>query len=119
MLADEGTIATVAKCAQAAWQVAAEGDQRLEQWKLEREVKPNRKQALLDPSRAAFASFFKTLVKEQSVPENIPFAVPWEKLEKKNKVPAAVKKIRGKLNVPRERFRVTETGEFIQATVLD
>ncbi len=59
------------------------------------------------------------LVKEQSVPENIPFAVPWQELEKKLEVPAAVKKIRGKLNVPRERFRVTEAGQFIQAKVLE
>lgn len=49
------------------------------------------------------------------MPENIPYAVEWEKPEKKMKVPAAVKKIRGKLNVPRERFRVTADGLHIVA----
>jgi len=44
-------------------------------------------------------------VKDQSVPEDIPFAAPWEQISVK--VPAPVKQIRGKLNVPRERFRVT------------
>ena len=46
------------------------------------------------------------------MPESIPFAVPWGQLEKKQKVPAVVKKIRGKLNVPRERFWVTAAGEY-------
>jgi hypothetical protein len=40
-------------------------------------------------------------VREESVPENIRFAVPWAEVEKKLTVLAAVKKIRGKLNVPR------------------
>ncbi len=38
-------------------------------------------------------------------PRDNPFAVPWQELEKKMKVPAIVKKIRGKLNVPPERLR--------------
>jgi hypothetical protein len=52
-------------------------------------------------------------------PENIPFAIPWEELEKKMKVPASVKRIRGKLKVPRERFQVTEDGQYIQARPLE
>jgi hypothetical protein len=59
------------------------------------------------------------LVKEQSVPENIPFAVPWTELEKKLTIAAAVKKIRGKLNVPRERFWLTATGLYRQAQPLE
>jgi hypothetical protein len=97
---------------QAAWPVAAEARHRLEQWKLRHEEAGRRKPPVLDESRAAFERFFKELVKEQSVPENIPFAVPWVELEKKVKVPAKVKSIRGKLNVPRERFHVTELGLF-------
>ena len=62
---------------------------------------------------AEFTRYFSVLVKEQSVPENIPFAMPWEKI--KAPVPASAKRIRGKLNVPRERFRVTEEGEFTWA----
>ena len=52
-------------------------------------------------------------------PENIPFAIPWEELEKKIKVPASVKRIRGKLNVPGERFQVTEDRQYIQARPLE
>lgn len=55
-------------------------------------------------------------MKSQSVPENIPYAVPWDVLAKKMKVPAAVKALRGKLNVPRERFHVTCDGHYRQAT---
>jgi len=85
----------------AATEVAAEASQRLEQWKQpERAAVPR-----LTPSFSGFARFFKALVKDQSVPEDIPFAAPWEQISVK--VPAPVKQIRGKLNVPRERFRVT------------
>ncbi|HUV14149.1 MAG TPA: hypothetical protein VMY18_10920, partial [Acidobacteriota bacterium] len=62
-----------------------------------------------------FTKYFADLIKRQSVPNDIPFAVPWEELEKKRKIPAAVKRLRGKLNVPRERFRVTAAGEYIWA----
>ena len=57
--------------------------------------------------------FLKKLIKDQSVPEGIPIAVPWDELERKKvNVSAQVKRIRGKLNVPRERFRVTEQGLY-------
>ena len=64
---------------------------------------------------ADFSRYFTTLVKEQSVPDNIPAAVPWEKI--KIKIPPAVKRVRGKLNVPRERFHVTPDGQYIWAGV--
>jgi len=79
---------------QAAWGVVREALERLER-------------------RVDFSRYFTTLIKEQSVPDNIPAAVPWEKI--KTKVPAAVKRIRGKLNVPRERFRVTTDGHYVWA----
>jgi hypothetical protein len=63
--------------------------------------------------RADFARYFAALIKEQSVPGNIPVAVPWEKI--KTKVSANVKRIRGKLNVPRERFRVRADETFVWA----
>ncbi|HKZ76818.1 MAG TPA: hypothetical protein VJ124_00735, partial [Pyrinomonadaceae bacterium] len=63
-----------------------------------------------------FAKVFKEIVDGETVPEGIPFAVPWEDLEKKNiKVPAKVKALRGKLNVPRERFRVRGKDEYLWA----
>lgn len=42
-----------------------------------------------------------------------PPAVPWEELG--DKVSARARKIRGKLNMPRERFRLTEDGEYVWA----
>jgi hypothetical protein len=83
---------------QAAWAVAREALQRL-------------------GKRADFDRYYSALVKEQSVPNDIPAAVPWDELEKKRKIPAAVKRIRGKLNVPRERFRVTASGGYVWAGV--
>ncbi len=100
---------------QAAWQVAAETDARLELWKAnQREAAAGQgpQSALTDASRAAFARYLKVLVREQSVPEGLPYAVPWSELEKSHNVSAAVKKIRGKLNVPRERFWVTADGLY-------
>jgi hypothetical protein len=100
---------------QAAWTVAAETTQRLTLWRRDQTDKPKGKPPTLDTSQPAFAKAFKTLVKDQSVPENIPYAVPWENLEKKMNIPAAVKSLRGKLNVPRERFRVTAEGLYVVA----
>ena len=48
----------------------------------------------------------------ETVPDGIPPAAPWEQLEKKRKIPAKVKSIRGKLNVPRERFHLTSDGRY-------
>jgi hypothetical protein len=115
---------------QAAWQVAAEVEQRLTAWKQSRvggeslprpETQPDSLQASLFgqesaigiASYSAFARSFKALVREQAVPDSIPWAVPWDQI--KVKVPAQTKKIRGKLNVPRERFRVTAEGAYLWA----
>lgn len=60
-------------------------------------------------------------MKDQSVPADIPWAVPWDDLEKKRttagkgKIPANVKRIRGKLNVPRERFHTDLAGRYLWA----
>ena len=60
---------------------------------------------------------FKSIVTESTVPDWIPPAMPWEQVEKKYRkaVPGRAKRIRGKLNVPRERFRVNEKGEYVWA----
>jgi hypothetical protein len=96
----------------AAWPVVAEAIQRLELWKLQQKAagKPLKTTPVLDASAAAFASQFKSLVREQTVPEGIPFAIPYDKI--KQSVPKNVQRIRGKLNVPRERFWVTTAGEY-------
>jgi hypothetical protein len=64
-----------------------------------------------------FVKLFKSVVKESAVPDWIPPAMPWEQVEKKfkTKVPGIARKVRGKLNVPRERFRVNEKGEYVWA----
>ena len=68
-------------------------------------------------SPTEFARFFKSVIVESSVPDWIPPAIPWEQVEKrfKQKAPGRAKRIRGKLNVPRERFRVTDKGEYMWA----
>jgi hypothetical protein len=97
---------------QAGWEVAAEIQTRLDNWKADQnEAKPSAVRPT-NPTFVNFAKRFGSLMKEQSVPEDIPFAVAWEELEKKRKIPAHVKKIRGKLNVPRERFWTNSDGEY-------
>ena len=63
----------------------------------------------------SFTKVFKTVINSETVPAGIPFAVPWEKIEAKGKIPAKVKNIRGKLNVPRERFRLRGKNEYVWA----
>jgi hypothetical protein len=94
---------------QVAWPFIAEAIYRLELWKNELK-KTLRGSPVLDPSRASFMKFFRTLVKEQTVPEGIPFGIRFDTL--RTRVSAQVKRIRGKLNVPRERFNVTEAGLY-------
>jgi hypothetical protein len=100
------------KRVQAAWEVAAEAMGRIEAWKGEERGEAAETGGAA-AGRAGFERFLKKLVKDQSVPEGIPIAVPWEELERKKiRVSAQTKRIRGKLNVPRERFRVTEQGLY-------
>jgi len=57
-------------------------------------------------------------VRDQSVPDNIPWAVPWDELARNRvKVPARTRRIRGKLNVPRERFWQTPDGNYRKVEV--
>lgn len=56
---------------------------------------------------------------DQSVAHGIPPAVPWDQLAaKKQWLPAQLKKaqsVRGKLNVPRERFQQMSPTQFVWA----
>ena len=61
---------------------------------------------------AEFARFFRDVVNDETVPDGIPYAVPWDQLEKKRKISAKVKSIRVKLNVPLERFHITADGRY-------
>lgn len=76
--------------------------------------------AIVENSHPTFPSFiklFKAVINSETVPEGIPFAKPWPELEAKGKgkVPAKVKNIRGKLNVPRERFRLRGKDAYLWA----
>lgn len=105
---------------QAAWPVAADCIYRVEQWRFDTaENRDGKKSPKLEAGYEAFAKFFKETVADESVPGGIPPAVPWDDLAAKKKwTSAQLKKaqaVRGKLNVPRERFRQMETGEFVWA----
>jgi hypothetical protein len=53
------------------------------------------------------------------VPEGIPFAEPWDEFEKAgSEALRKASKIRGKLNVPRERFHLVSKGVYKWAGVL-
>ncbi len=69
----------------------------------------------LKTGQAGFCRFGYGQSDQETVPEGIALAVPWEQLEKKRKIPAKVKSIRGKLNVPRERFHLTSDGRYLWA----
>jgi hypothetical protein len=98
---------------------------QVEAWKQEAkaatestEGRVNRKSPIVNPTDG-FARFLKETVNDESVPAGIPPAVPWDDLAAKKKwTSAQLKKaqaVRGKLNVPRERFRQTEDGQYIWA----
>jgi hypothetical protein len=95
---------------QAAWPVIADALNQVELWKIESSGKKPSKPLKSDASSAAFTKFFRDTVNDETVPDGIPPAVPWEELEKKMKVPKQAKNVRGKLNVPRERFRLRDDG---------
>ncbi len=59
---------------------------------------------------------FKRVIDDETVPEDIPFAVPYDDLEKRKiKTSPKVKSIRGKLNVPRERFHLRGRTTYLWA----
>ena len=75
---------------------------------------------LEDPAGGAVSSFkkaFKRIVDEETIPEGIPSATPYEELEaqREGKISAKVKSLRGKLNVPRERFHLRGSEEYLWA----
>jgi hypothetical protein len=67
-----------------------------------------------------FMRLLKEKVDEEALPDGIPFAKPWEDLEKKHVKSELNKarKIRGKLNVPRERFHLVSKGVYKWAGLL-
>ncbi len=72
-------------------------------------------------SGAGFEALLKAVVDQETVPAAIPFAQPWEKLEDEGLTKADLnkaRKVRGKLNVPRERFHLVSKGVYKWAGLL-
>ena len=62
----------------------------------------------------------KSVVDKETAPDCIPFAKPWDELAKKHSKSELNKarRIRGKLNVPRERFHLVSKGVYNWAGLL-
>jgi type I restriction-modification system DNA methylase subunit len=106
----------------AAWEVVADAIFTVEKFKfdaLDEEEKETRRKPKADDSYTAFERFFRDTVLDQSVAHGIPRAVPWNELAAKKKwTPMQLKKaqaVRGKLNVPRERFQQMSPTYFVWA----
>ena len=100
----------------AAWLVAVEQYVLLDREKEEAEEK-SRPIPVLPETAADFSSFarrFKKLIEEETVPGGFPFGVNYDALAKclGKEIPAKLKKVRGKLNIPRERFHSVEHGRY-------
>jgi len=104
----------------AAWPVAAENYALLEFEKAREKAEEGT--AAPEPLKpatdfTAFRRTFKEIVDDETVSEGIPWAVPYEELEGKlkGKVPPKVRNVRGKLNVPRERFHLRDKKLYLWA----
>jgi len=103
---------------QAAWSVAAENysllgfDKTCAKAEEQGDPVPERPKPKADA--AAFARQFKAIVEEETVPEGFEFGTDYDDLAKKLKkaIPAKLKKVRGKLNVPRERFHSVGKSQY-------
>jgi len=77
---------------------------------------PARGQGTREGCPYAFFKAFKRIIDDETVPEDIPFAVPYDDLERRKiKISPKVKSIRGKLNVPRERFHLRGRTTYLWA----
>jgi hypothetical protein len=103
----------------AAWPVVADAIHQIGQFKFDASENQSKKLLALDASYESVAKFLKETVADESDPAGVSSAIPWDELAAKKKwKPSELKKaqaVRGKLNVPRERFRATEDGELVWA----
>ena len=103
---------------QAAWPVAAEQYAFVGYEKV-REKAEEKGDPTPAPSKSAadftgFSRKFEQLIDDETVPAGFPFGKDYENLAKSlhKPIPAQLKKVRGKLNVPRERFHLVGTGQY-------
>jgi hypothetical protein len=95
---------------QAAWQVAAENYNLVEfdkaRARAEEQCDPVPEQSKPKAGPVTFVRQFRAIIDEETAPEGFEFGTDYDELEKKLKraIPPKLKKVRGKLNVPRERF---------------
>lgn len=105
----------------AAWPVAAEEYAKLKYDSALQKTEENDEPAPGPITPAMdFVSFrreLKRILDEETVAEGIPFAIPYEELEKKlkRKIPGNISKVRGKLNVPRERIHLRDKTQYLWA----
>jgi hypothetical protein len=107
---------------QAAWPVAVENyalmeaDKNREESESPQKGKPEAPESLFG-DYPAFQKAFKRIIDEETVPEGFPFGISYDDLENKLKktVPAKLTKVRGKLNVPRERFHLRDKAQYLWA----
>jgi len=104
----------------AAWPLAAENyaflENEKEREKAEESGEPLPPPAAFGTDFVSFKKAFKGIIDEETIPEGIPWAVPYEDLDKKKvKIPAKVRNVRGKLNVPRERFHLRDKKLYLWA----
>jgi hypothetical protein len=103
---------------QAAWPVAVEQYVLLDHE--EKREEPGEKRGpipvrpMIEVDFFNFARTFRKIIEEETVPAGFPFGVSYDSLAEKLKkeIPAKVKKVRGKLNIPRERFHSIGAGQY-------
>jgi len=108
---------------QAAWPVAAEQYAFIEYEKAREKAEdkgdpvPTRSKLVTDFS--SFERRFKKIVDEETVPAGYPFGEDYSEMKRrlKKEVPERLKNVRGKLNVPRERFHLTAAGQYTWAAI--
>jgi type I restriction-modification system DNA methylase subunit len=106
----------------AAWEVAADAIYEVAKYKfdaLDDEKKESQAKPKPNNSYTTFERLFRDTVLVQTVAHGIPPAKQWNELaERKKWTPAQLKKaqaVRGKLNVPRERFQQVSATQFVWA----
>ena len=105
--------------AQAAWPVVAGAIHQVGQFKFDASENENKKATQLDASDESFTKFLEETVQDETVPAGLPPANPWDDLAAQKKwTGAPLKKaqaVRGKLNVPSERFQQMQDAPLVWA----
>jgi hypothetical protein len=106
------------KRVQAAWPVAAEQYAFLDHEKAREKAEDERPPIPAPPKTSTdflgFSRKFRQLIDEETVPAGFPFGTDYEQVAKSlhKPIPPQLKKVRGKLNVPRERFHLIAADQY-------